>query len=163
MTRRVALLALALLAATSSCSSTASTKGTKGAATPTTTSAGATTTSAAGASTTVAVDVGATTAVGGAPPPTTPAPTTPAPTTVPCRPMTDPAANVRQGDCGAAVTQIQERLVVWGYPVTVDGKFGPGTKAAIVKFQTDLALTADGVVGSETWSILSSPPGEGDY
>ena len=38
--------------------------------------------------------------------------------------------------------------------VTVDGKFGAGTAAAVQRFQRYFGLTADGVVGRTTWQKL---------
>ncbi len=40
------------------------------------------------------------------------------------------------------------------YSGKVDGKVGPGTKAAIVAFQKAQGLTADGVIGKRTWEAL---------
>lgn len=38
--------------------------------------------------------------------------------------------------------------------VEADGIFGSGTKAAVVKFQQEHGLTADGIVGRKTWAML---------
>lgn len=47
-----------------------------------------------------------------------------------------------------AVKRIQQELVAWGYdPKGVDGVFGPGCEAAVIKFQKDHGLTGDGSVG----------------
>lgn len=37
---------------------------------------------------------------------------------------------------------------------TADGIFGPGSKAAVVRFQNSRAMISDGVVGAHTWEAL---------
>lgn len=50
---------------------------------------------------------------------------------------------------------LQERLVEFGYnPNGIDGKYGNGTRNAVVKFQRDKGLASDGIVGSNTWRKL---------
>lgn len=50
---------------------------------------------------------------------------------------------------------LQERLVNLGYNTNgVDGIFGNGTKNAVIKFQTNHGLVADGIVGRNTWKKL---------
>jgi N-acetyl-anhydromuramyl-L-alanine amidase AmpD len=61
---------------------------------------------------------------------------------------------VRRGDTGDAVRAVQSQLVSKGYSVTVDGNFGAGVETAVKSFQTSKGLTADGVVGPDTWSKL---------
>lgn len=64
---------------------------------------------------------------------------------------------VRVGDRGAAVEDIQRRLLTLGYDLGyagVDGVFLEGTAAAIREFQTASGLYADGLVGPRTWSAL---------
>ncbi|MBS2031832.1 MAG: peptidoglycan-binding protein [Deltaproteobacteria bacterium] len=71
----------------------------------------------------------------------------------------NPAAEptLSQGSKGGAVTELQEALVNAGYnPNGVDGSFGPGTHAAVVAFQRAHGLTADGVVGPNTWRALAA-------
>jgi peptidoglycan hydrolase-like protein with peptidoglycan-binding domain len=51
-----------------------------------------------------------------------------------------------------AIRLLQRRL-----HVAVDGNFGPGTKAAVIAFQTAHGLPGDGVVGTETWHTLGVP------
>lgn len=56
---------------------------------------------------------------------------------------------LKVGDAGDDVASIQRRL-----GVTADGKFGPGTQAAVINFQTAAGLAADGIVGPATWERL---------
>lgn len=66
---------------------------------------------------------------------------------------------LRTGDNGDAVRAAQYLLAnVYGYGITVDGAFGPGTRTAVVSFQTAHNLTADGVVGKNTWKALVVGP-----
>ena len=59
------------------------------------------------------------------------------------------------GASGPAVEELQSRLSRLGYnPGTVDGVFGPTTQQAVIEFQRDRGLEADGVVGSGTWASL---------
>lgn len=60
----------------------------------------------------------------------------------------------RLDDSGDAVRDIQGRLLALGFSTDVSGRFGPTTEAAVRAFQTDRGLTADGVVGPETWRVL---------
>ncbi len=54
-----------------------------------------------------------------------------------------------------AVKAVQDQLANrYGYSVTVDGVFGNGTKNAVISFQQSRGLTADGVVGLDTWCAL---------
>jgi len=53
------------------------------------------------------------------------------------------------------VKTVQTKLKNWGYYTgSVDGIYGTKTKAAVVKFQKNNSLTADGVVGSKTAAAL---------
>ncbi|HEU4326269.1 MAG TPA: N-acetylmuramoyl-L-alanine amidase [Roseiflexaceae bacterium] len=63
-------------------------------------------------------------------------------------------ATVRRGDSGEAVRAVQSQLVSKGYSLSVDGAFGSGTESAVKSFQTSRGLSADGVVGPDTWSKL---------
>lgn len=64
---------------------------------------------------------------------------------------------LRPGSSGAAVTGLQNglaRVFPQGDPDTpgpADGQFGPGTEASVRAYQTQRGITADGVVGDETW------------
>lgn len=53
--------------------------------------------------------------------------------------------------------KIQRALKSAGvYTGPVDGKIGPGTKAAIIEFQKSHGLKADGVLGKKTWETLKA-------
>lgn len=69
---------------------------------------------------------------------------------------------LRQGMSGSDVAEVQTRLQSWGYPVTIDGVFGPMTTKAVIQFQTARGLKPDGVVGPITYNELQkSPPSPG--
>jgi peptidoglycan hydrolase-like protein with peptidoglycan-binding domain len=63
-------------------------------------------------------------------------------------------ATLRVGSSGADVETLQQQLAAAGHACTVDGKFGPATRAAVVAFQRARGLGADGVVGPMTWGAL---------
>ena len=53
---------------------------------------------------------------------------------------------LHQGMKGHDVRVLQGYLTIAGFPTAVDGDFGPGTKANVVKFEDANGLTDDGVV-----------------
>lgn len=61
---------------------------------------------------------------------------------------------IREGSKGEYVRIAQGRLVVKGYPLKVDGEFGPKTKETVKQFQLDHRLKVDGIIGSKTWTEL---------
>jgi hypothetical protein len=63
---------------------------------------------------------------------------------------------LRQGAKGQAVRNLQGLLVAAGRRVTVDGNFGPGTRAALLDWQRAAKAPggADGVAGPGTWGRL---------
>jgi peptidoglycan hydrolase-like protein with peptidoglycan-binding domain len=63
---------------------------------------------------------------------------------------------VQQGSQGEAVRAVQGQLASRGVAITVDGDFGPQTDAAVRAYQQRTGLSADGVVGPQTWSALVS-------
>lgn len=63
---------------------------------------------------------------------------------------------IKMGSKGEWVKLAQARLVVAGYPITVDGDFGPNTKNAVIAFQGANRLTKDGIIGPKTWAKLYS-------
>ncbi len=66
-------------------------------------------------------------------------------------------ATIEYGDRGERVTLLQTALKQLGYDVgTIDGKFGSGTKEAVIAFQKRYGLTADGKAGKKTLSMLEN-------
>ncbi len=56
---------------------------------------------------------------------------------------------------GAAVADVQLRLRALGHEIgDPEGTFGPSTRTAVQLFQQGRHLTADGIVGTETWTAL---------
>ena len=76
-------------------------------------------------------------------------------------PQSDPGSPLRQGDSGTAVFTLQRQLnrITKDYPflgkLTVDGVFGSRMAATVRAFQKQFNLTADGVVGRQTWYKIS--------
>lgn len=63
---------------------------------------------------------------------------------------------LRVGSKGLSVTELQQNLRKLGYHLLIDGDFGPATKAAVVAFQRDQGLGADGVVGPKTHARIEA-------
>lgn len=69
---------------------------------------------------------------------------------------------LRVGSSGADVRELQIRVAGWAADsprqtyVAVDGDFGPGTEAAVKRFQRSYGLTANGVVGSSMHTALNA-------
>lgn len=62
---------------------------------------------------------------------------------------------VRRGDSGEAVRAAQRQLNKLGLVITVDGTFSSSMETLVRSFQTSKGLTSDGVVGQNTWRILT--------
>lgn len=77
-------------------------------------------------------------------------------TTAACRVPTAIDDDVRRGDCGQFVRQIQERLRQLGFDIAADGRFGPATDAAVRAFQRSAGVRVDGQVGRRTWAAMSA-------
>ncbi|MDJ0343808.1 D-Ala-D-Ala carboxypeptidase family metallohydrolase [Streptomyces sp. H10-C2] len=72
------------------------------------------------------------------------------------------SGTLQQGSSGSAVTELQIRIAGWAADsasqtyVGVDGSFGPGTAAALRRFQSAYGLSADGVAGPQTYGVLNA-------
>lgn len=77
-------------------------------------------------------------------------------------PYSEPTSTVRQGDSGDSVKWVQWYLYKIGYleKSDIDGSFGPTTLAAVIAFQEDEGLDADGLVGAMSRAALISAYGE---
>lgn len=73
-----------------------------------------------------------------------------------------PLPELAQGATGPAVRTLQGLLVARGFhlgtsgPASdgIDGEFGPLTHAAVVSFQEEQRISADGIAGPVTWPLL---------
>jgi len=57
---------------------------------------------------------------------------------------------------GRDVVKVQRALRRAGHRVAVDGRFGPATNRAVIRFQRKRGLSQDGVVGPQTWHALTT-------
>ena len=62
---------------------------------------------------------------------------------------------IRYGSQGSDVTELQKLLNGNGYKLDEDGVFGEQTRSAVKDYQQKNNLTADGIVGSNTWEALA--------
>lgn len=69
---------------------------------------------------------------------------------------------LRRGSKGVAVASLQKQLRAAGYPIAIDADFGAATELAVMHFQASRGLTADGIVGPQTWSALPAAKDDGD-
>ena len=70
-----------------------------------------------------------------------------------------PMPTLEEGASGNVVKSLQQVLAngapgAWNTgPGTIDGAFGPHTKASVEAFQAWGGVPSDGVVGDQTWSV----------
>jgi peptidoglycan hydrolase-like protein with peptidoglycan-binding domain len=70
------------------------------------------------------------------------------------------AGSIQQGSRGTAVRELQQRLRELGYfNGRTTGNFGPLTKAAVIQFQQDSGLNANGIVDEPTKEALQKKTG----
>ena len=68
-----------------------------------------------------------------------------------------PEPPLSSGSRGEKVEEMQKRLQALGYyDGEIDGQFGPGTKQAVISFQQNNGLEADGLAGNDTLNRLYS-------
>jgi peptidoglycan hydrolase-like protein with peptidoglycan-binding domain len=74
-------------------------------------------------------------------------------------PAGGPMPTLKEGSNGDVVSSLQTILTngadgQWiTMPLGIDGEFGPNTRASVEAFQSWGGVTADGVVGDQTWSV----------
>lgn len=62
---------------------------------------------------------------------------------------------LREGSRGVYVLILQDSLNTLGFDTNgLDGIFGPGTKNAVINYQSGRRLGTDGVIGCQTWRTL---------
>lgn len=67
-----------------------------------------------------------------------------------------PRPTLRQGNRGTYVRYLQQKLTSKLYPLgNIDGIFGNATQQAVMEFQQENGLSADGIVGPITWQAVS--------
>ncbi|MGW1208795.1 GH25 family lysozyme [Streptomyces sp. NPDC002499] len=81
---------------------------------------------------------------------------------------TDTRPTLQQGAKGTEVMELQCRLNLamepYHYaPLTIDGDFGGGTKSRVIELQHCANLSADGVVGPNTWAKVVDWSGRNAY
>ncbi|MGH2933869.1 MAG: NlpC/P60 family protein [Gaiellaceae bacterium] len=59
---------------------------------------------------------------------------------------------------GSDVRRWQELMCARGWTVAVDGVYGPQSEAVCCKFQAEVGVSVDGVVGPETWHAAVAAP-----
>jgi len=72
------------------------------------------------------------------------------------QPQADARTGLRRNSTGDEVRALQQRLKDLGFDLAADGTFGLGTHRAVVAFQTQNDLNADGIVGPDTWAALDN-------
>ena len=78
-------------------------------------------------------------------------------TAAPSAPATAERPTLRDGSSGTAVKTLQMKLIALGYsfePYGADGAFGSMTEARVKAFQLAVGISADGIVGPQTWAAL---------
>lgn len=74
-------------------------------------------------------------------------------------PASEAPSSLSLGTDGYRVKALQSRLSELGFVVRADGDFGPATRRAVVSFQVEHGLKADGIVGPKTEEMLAKASG----
>ena len=64
-------------------------------------------------------------------------------------------ATLKIGNHDNGVRQLQQDLSQLGYPIKIDGDFGPVTRRMVMAFQKAKRLTIDGIVGPKTFEVVA--------
>lgn len=75
----------------------------------------------------------------------------PSPTPAPSAPAWPGVYLKNYTECDAA-RQWQQRMSDRGWSITADGKYGPKSASTCMAFQNEKGLSADGIVGHDTWT-----------
>ncbi len=67
------------------------------------------------------------------------------------------AIMLRRGSSGPAVRELQGNLRTSGFPIRVDGSFGPETEKAVRAFQAKNRQQVDGIVARHRQRLLDRP------
>ncbi len=59
---------------------------------------------------------------------------------------------------GDAVRRWQARMAVRGWPIRIDGRYGPDSETTCRRFQHEIGLQVDGIVGAQTWRAAWTAP-----
>ncbi len=70
---------------------------------------------------------------------------------------------LERGARGPAVKALQSRLCANGYTLELDGIFGIRTYRAVRRFQSDVGVEVDGIVGRRDWRRLVQPIADPEY
>lgn len=63
---------------------------------------------------------------------------------------------LRRGSMGEEVGGLQALLRAQGFPLAIDAEFGAATELAVMRLQQQLGITADGIVGPESWAAFEA-------
>lgn len=66
-----------------------------------------------------------------------------------------PPRTLAKGMKGADVVALQGLLLAHNHVVTSDGDYGELTKRAVMAYQAENGLTADGIAGNQTWAAIT--------